>query len=70
MSGKCEWCVTVNDSLDSPDAEGDDEADGVPGAAGAVSHRGGHHWGQREYNHSPVKYLIKQQQHTVMPFSL
>lgn len=58
--------LTVNDPLDSPDAEGDDEADGVPGAAGTVSHRGGHHWGQREDNHSTVKYLTKTNKQTII----
>lgn len=50
--------LTVDDPLDPPDAQGDDEADGVPGAAGPVGHRGGHHGGQGQHDDGAVKYLI------------
>lgn len=49
--------LTVNDPLDSPDAQRDDEADGIPGAAGAVGHCGGHHGGQREDDDGAVEHL-------------
>lgn len=49
--------LTVNDPLDPPDAQRDDEADGVPGAAGAVGHCGGHHGGQREDDDGSIKHL-------------
>lgn len=49
--------LTIDDPLDPPDAQRDDEADGVPGAAGAVGHCGGHHWGQRQDNDGPIKHL-------------
>lgn len=49
--------LTVNDPLDPPDAQCDDEADGVPGAAGAVGHCGGHHGGQREDDDGSIKHL-------------
>lgn len=52
--------LTINDPLDPPDAQCDDEADSVPGAAGAVGHCGGHHGGQREDDDSSIKHLRKQ----------
>lgn len=51
--------LTVNDPLDPPDAQCDDEADSIPGAAGAVGHCRGHHGGQREYDDSSIKHLRK-----------
>lgn len=50
--------LTVDDPLDPPDAQGDDEADGVPGAAGPVGHRGGHHGGQGQHDDGAVEHLI------------
>lgn len=49
--------LTIDDPLDPPDAQCDDETDGVPGAAGAVGHCGGHHGGQREDDDSSIKHL-------------
>lgn len=60
LPGQAEVCraaLTVDDPLDPPDAQGDDEADGVPGAARPVGHRGGHHGGQRQHDDSAVKHL-------------
>lgn len=49
--------LTINDPLHPPDAEQDDEADGIPGAPGPIGHSGCHHRGQRQDNHGPVKHL-------------
>lgn len=49
--------LTIDDPLHPPDAQGDDEADGVPGAARPVGHRGGHHGGQGQHDDSAVKHL-------------
>lgn len=51
--------LTVNDPLDPPDAQCDDEADSVPGTAGAIGHCGGHHGGQRKDDDSSVEHLRK-----------
>lgn len=49
--------LTINDSLNPPDAQSDDEADGIPGAAGPVGYRGGHHGGQGQHDDSTIKHL-------------
>lgn len=49
--------LTIDDPLDPPDAQCDDETDSVPGAAGAVGHCGGHHGGQRQHDDSTIKHL-------------
>lgn len=49
--------LTIDDPLDPPYAQSDDEPDGVPGAAGAVGHSRGHHWGQREDDDGSIKHL-------------
>ncbi len=49
--------LTINDPLDPPDAQSDDEADGVPGAAGPIGYRGGHHGGQGQHDDSTIKHL-------------
>lgn len=59
--------LTINDPLDPPDAQRDDEANGVPGAAGAVGHCGGHHRGQREDDDGSVKHLSGQRDTRVTP---
>lgn len=49
--------LTIDDPLDPPDTQGDDEADGVPRAAWPVGHGGGHHGGQGQHDDSAVKHL-------------
>lgn len=51
--------LTINNPLDPPDAQRDDETDGVPGATGTIGHCGGHHGGQREDDDSSIKHLGK-----------
>lgn len=52
-----EETLTVDDPLHPPNAKSDDEADGIPGAAGPVGHRGGHHGGQRQHDDGAIKHL-------------
>lgn len=49
--------LTVDDLFNPPDAQGDDEADGIPGAARPVGYRGGHHGGQGQHDDGTVKHL-------------
>lgn len=49
--------LTVDNPLHPPNAKSDDEADGIPGAAGPVGHRGGHHGGQGQDDDSAIKHL-------------
>lgn len=49
--------LTVDNPLHPPNAKSDDEADGIPGAAGPVGHRGGHHGGQGQHDDSAIKHL-------------
>ena len=49
--------LTVNDPLDPPDPQRDDEADGIPRAAGAIGHCGRHHGSQGQHNDCTVKDL-------------
>lgn len=53
-----EETLTVDDPLHPPNAKSDDEADGIPGAAGPVGHRGGHHGGQGQHDDGAVKHLM------------
>lgn len=50
--------LTVDDPLYPPNAKSDDEADCIPGAAGPVGHRGGHHGGQGQHDDGAVKHLV------------
>lgn len=52
--------LTIDDPLHAPDAQHDEEADGVPGAPGPIGHGGGHHRGQGQDDHGPVKHLGRQ----------
>lgn len=49
--------LTINDPLDPPDTQCDDETNSIPGAAGAVGYCGGHHGGQRKDDDSSIKHL-------------
>lgn len=48
---------TINEPLDPPDAQGDDEAHCIPRAAWPIGYRGGHHWGEGQDNDGTVKHL-------------
>lgn len=52
-----EETLTVDNPLHPPNAKSNDEADGVPGAAGPVGHRGGHHGGQGQHDDGAIKHL-------------
>lgn len=61
--------LTVDNPLHPPNAKSDDEADGVPGAAGPVGHRGGHHGGQGQHDDGAIKHLRRGgASHTEEPF--
>lgn len=59
--------LTVDNPLHPPNAKSDYEADGVPGAAGPVGHRGGHHGGQGQHDDGAIKHL-RGASHTEEPF--